>query len=79
VSSSSIVPETTAELERLRQIKASQGEEISLLREHLAQLQSALEETWLRKNEITATASRQPPVYEGLTVTVDLGTVGSPL
>jgi hypothetical protein len=74
-----IVPETSAELERLRQIEASQGEEISLLREHLAQLQSALEETWLRKDEITATASRQPPVHEGLTVTVDLGTTSSPL
>jgi hypothetical protein len=74
----STAPETSAELERLRQIEASQGEEISLLREHLAHLQSAFEETWLKKDEITATASRQPPLHEGLTVTVDLGTADAP-
>lgn len=67
-----------AEVEKLRTMKASQSEEIALLREQLAHLQKAFEAAWLQKEEARASASRQPPVHAGLTQPVDLGVVALP-
>ena len=61
-----------AETARLREETASQSEEIGLLREQLEHLQHAFETAWLQKEETRASASRQPPVREGLTRSVDL-------
>lgn len=66
------------EVERLRQVKGAQAEEIGLLREHMLHLQTAFETAWLQREERCASASRQPPVQSGLTVSVDLGSATRP-
>jgi hypothetical protein len=63
----------TAEVENLRKIDADRAEEITLLREQLAHLQTAFEAAWLQNEEMRASVSRQPRAHQGLTRSVDLG------